>query len=818
MASKLLSPFKVFRNAAMDRTQEQDPARGRFRRALKMFREFLDVRHRKTSTTETESTAKPDSSLTEPQAEPDVSPDSPERSNNSDTTMNDDRATADMAVTEDMAIPTTDTGETQSIANIDTTPTLSQELILDYFKEPSVSSQQHVPAMVKSIHQRLVSCATVGVSLRTDIRRLAEEHPADVVLTLLCCAPTCDRAAARMWRAIGSSGPTVEKVLPTLLCVMEDWPLHSTCTSDGDNKDVFALSATLVIWLIVPQCHKAMILYSSRLFVALLFHVVITTQQMPEEVNNFWRACREKHCLPSKPNRFAVQAMKALLFCLHYDPEVMAMARKRGWDTLLCPDTQHYAVGLLAREMRRASVSLCSGIAHRLLGWFSRKEARWDLPFLAFLVEVLDCLDLSEHGDSILEIMSRHVQSTCRERRRLALRGLVVLSKDVSMATKLCSLSQSLLKLLGDADGEVLGMTLRVFTNVLQDKDILVSSTTAPKLAKALLALLDNDNSHVQLLSLDLFCKVMELVVDEGKKPLKSTVCQSLLPLLFHCHDENQCVAEAARETLHCSTKFLKKKNLMQLVQTEKLWIFAERLLRPCPVLTQGPHGLFPRLLWVRAGCPQSPSTAGLQGRAAPRLPGQHPDLCPCRARCQRLLAVPQGCEGWGCRGRVRAVPGKGAEPAPTLPCRRSLQLAEDRSRAAEHLRQAVPYLQSPQESLQAAAIRFMGEPRLPPRPAAARPQLRLLPRQRHPGPAPRSPGCPQGCCRPLAAVPLGVRVRQGPGLSPAGPGGRVATGLAAPLAGSCAAGAVTRSVFSVLAVRSLRGQKEELQVVNEGE
>ena len=41
--------------------------------------------------------------------------------------------------------------------------------------------------------------------------------------------------------------------------------------------------------------------------------------------------------------------MKALLFCLHYDPEVMAMERKSGWDTLLCPDTQHYAVGLLAR-------------------------------------------------------------------------------------------------------------------------------------------------------------------------------------------------------------------------------------------------------------------------------------------------------------------------------------------------------------------------------------------------------------------------------------------------------------------------------------
>ena len=54
------------------------------------------------------------------------------------------------------------------------------------------------------------------------------------------------------------------------------------------------------------------------------------------------------------------------------------------------------------------------------------------------------------------------------------------------------SLSQSVLELLGDADEEVLGMTLRVFTNVLQNKDILVSSTTAPKLAKALLVLLDN--------------------------------------------------------------------------------------------------------------------------------------------------------------------------------------------------------------------------------------------------------------------------------------------------------------------------------------
>ncbi|XP_041573563.2 uncharacterized protein [Taeniopygia guttata] len=35
--------------------------------------------------------------------------------------------------------------------------------------------------------------------------------------------------------------------------------------------------------------------------------------------------------------------------------------------------------------------------------------------------------------------------------------------------------------------------------------------------------------------------------------------------------------------------------------------------------------------------------------------------------------------------------------------------LAEDRSRAAEHLRRALPYLESPQEPLREAAVRFMG-------------------------------------------------------------------------------------------------------------
>ncbi|XP_068052920.1 maestro heat-like repeat-containing protein family member 7 [Anomalospiza imberbis] len=682
MADRFLNVFKVFRGkkkevsgaapaqqheeleqfqplqdgAALDQTQEQEPTRGRFRKALKMFRKSLRIRRRRTGSTAAEGPAEPDSGLTELQAEPDVSPGSAERSEDSDASatetwakalhssktedvaitnrdneetqgitntdtspdseaaMNEDKAKAAMAVTEDVATTNASTAETQGLANTGTTPTLSQELIFDYFKEPCVSSHKQlastvwwegklflgkagkvaplhsapsppcllqVPAKVKNIHQRLVSHVSVDARLQIDLVRLAEEHPADVVLTLLRCAPTCDRAAAMMWRTIGSSGPAVEKVLPTLLCVMEDWPLTRMCTSDGDNEDVFALAATLVIWVIVPACHKAMILYSSRLFVALLFHVVTTTQLMPpEEVDNFWRACQEEHRLPSKPNRFAVQAMKALLGRLRCDNVVEAMERKRGWDMLLCADTQHDAVGLLAREMRCIFIPLCSLIASHLLKQLCREDPFWDLPFLAFLVEVLHCLDMTKCADSILEIMSRHLQSECRQRRHLALRGLVVLSKDPSMASRMCSVSQSLLGLLGDADGEVVSMSLHVFTNMLQHKHILVSSTTAPKLAEALLLLFDHDNSHVQLLSIQLFHTVMESVVDEGKKPLKTIVNRNLYALLIYCHDENCHVAKASRETLLCAAKFLERRNLEQLVEKGNLWKFAEVLVR----------------------------------------------------------------------------------------------------------------------------------------------------------------------------------------------------------------------------------------------
>ncbi|XP_039411476.1 uncharacterized protein LOC120410317 [Corvus cornix cornix] len=302
--------------------------------------------------------------------------------------------------------------------------------------------------------------------LDNTLLELTAAQPADVVMTLLRVAPLCDRAAATMWTTIMSSPRTAELAQLLLLDVLGSWPEHSMRTSDGDDTDVFALAATVVMWKIlqVPCVPHVLIFFFPRLFAHLLFQVYFSTLHTPEEVNTFWKGCQEEHGLATNPSRFAVRTLKALLCLLQCEHVVMAMERKRGWDTLLCADTHHYAVGLLAREMSQASLHLCKSILCCLLEMLSKEMPYWDFPALAFLVEVsptasaaslelppsslpsrsrsclgrcprpvLECLDLSDCGDSILEMMSRYLQSECREKCHLALRSLMMLSKDPSM-------------------------------------------------------------------------------------------------------------------------------------------------------------------------------------------------------------------------------------------------------------------------------------------------------------------------------------------------------------------------------------------------
>ncbi|XP_027564531.1 maestro heat-like repeat-containing protein family member 6, partial [Neopelma chrysocephalum] len=539
------------------RTQEQGRARGRFRRAHQRVRKSAPVRRRKAGTSTTNVVAQPEPNPTELKAKADAP-------------------------------------GTEGIADADSTPVqrLPDAPSLHVPQERVVSAQ--VPPLVRSIHSWLTSNVSAGHVLDKTLLALTEAHPVDVTITLLRCAPSCDRAAATMWRTIASSGTTLRKVLPTLLCVMEDWPWYYTRTSDGDNTDVFALAATLALWMIVqePQCPGPLMDYSPHLLVDLLFQVFDSTEQTSEEVNTFWRGCQEQHDLPTDPNRFAVLTMKALLCCLHWEDGVNSVEDNGGWARLLNAHSRRYAVALLAREKRHVSRPLCSRITLHLLELLSREELCWDLPAMAFLVEVLDCLDTKECGDRVLETLSRNLGSTNKKRRQLALRVVVALSQDPVMAESIWSLSERLVQLLGDADRDVVWMTLSVLDHVLwtslwtrchervRSKDPLISTPTGLQLAEALRPLFDHDDSSVRQGSMVLFSRVIKVIEREGKRPLKPLVCLSLLPLYFHRHDEKVLVKRASQGALLAVTRFLKRRDLGHLVNTEEPWSFGECLLK----------------------------------------------------------------------------------------------------------------------------------------------------------------------------------------------------------------------------------------------
>ncbi|XP_032552657.1 uncharacterized protein LOC116791085 [Chiroxiphia lanceolata] len=367
-----------------DQTQEQDRARGRFRRAAQAFLKFLGIRRKRTTTRPTEVMAQPDPSPTELEADPDVTTALTEGTGNCDTPTIVHMTKSDPALTDATTDPDTpsidrtaipdillsdeptnsgpappnltaeaDTAMTEGTADTDLVPreSVNYAPTPDIFEVNGVSSPEQVPAFVRTVHQRLTANATPEEKLLMEFLRVTDEHPADVVFTLLRCAPSCDRAAATLWKTIASSGRTVAKVLPQLLPVMEDWPLHSTSTSDGDKTHVFALAAIRVIWEILQalQCPEPLKKHSPRLLVDLLFQISISPEQTPEEVDTLWRECQKQYNLPTDSKRFAVLTLKALLCHLECEDVVLSMERKRGWDTLLSADTHHNAVGLLAR-------------------------------------------------------------------------------------------------------------------------------------------------------------------------------------------------------------------------------------------------------------------------------------------------------------------------------------------------------------------------------------------------------------------------------------------------------------------------------------
>ncbi|XP_074389134.1 uncharacterized protein LOC141727138 [Zonotrichia albicollis] len=172
-------------------------------------------------------------------------------------------------------------------------------------------------------------------------------------------------------------------------------------------------------------------------------------------------------------------------------------------------------------------------------------------------------------------------------------------------------------------------------------------------------------------------------------------LCQCLTVLLFVCHFIKRIQDEEATGAgLRPFLPIFQSKSaaaLLAMLVEEDLYKTKQAPVGPSRVLTQSRPG---RAAPRHCGC----SGSTWPSASSPRQPGA--------SRCWPRLRALQAGEG---RGWGQAAPGPGPEPAPTLPSCCSLQLAEDRSRAAEHLRRALCYLQSPQEPLREAAVSFMG-------------------------------------------------------------------------------------------------------------
>ncbi|XP_064240928.1 uncharacterized protein LOC135278302 [Passer domesticus] len=108
---------------------------------------------------------------------------------------------------------------------------------------------KQVPAMVRYIHQWLLANDSAEHRLDKTLLNLTEALTNDAVMTLLRVAPSCDRAAMAMWKTIMGSSRTAKPVQLTLLDVLGNWPVCSTCTSDGDKTGVFALACSSALWI-----------------------------------------------------------------------------------------------------------------------------------------------------------------------------------------------------------------------------------------------------------------------------------------------------------------------------------------------------------------------------------------------------------------------------------------------------------------------------------------------------------------------------------------------------------------------------------------
>lgn len=448
-----------------------------------------------------------------------------------------------------------------------------------------LTAEAHFPSgqvrkIVKVIYSSLPSITAQPAleSLGRALLVLASKYPREMVSSLLGCSPTCTSVTITMWKEMLSESPAVEKVLQELLRVLTNHSLRHTSPSIEDWPRVLALAAARILPEIIqlPLVLKEAEAIFPQLFLALLLQVSFTMELTLQEVEIFWEVHQQHHLTPI---RAAVQSLKVLLCGVGLQKQMEAIEEQGGWDALLSTVTHLQGVQVVARVMRELPGALRDPIFHQLVELLSTKFCSWEMVAMVFLVEMLECVDLSEELHRVVSLFSTYLQSQSVGTQQLVLRGILQLSKRQDTARKMLGLLPCITEQLQDADSGARAMALPVLSSLLRLLERGKLSLVALELASNLPALFEDESGTVRQLSIHLFLDTLSFVEGREKRKMRKEVYRSLVPLYLHLHDEEESVAKASQKAFLGAARFLHWRRLEHLAEVAQFWQIGECML-----------------------------------------------------------------------------------------------------------------------------------------------------------------------------------------------------------------------------------------------
>ncbi|XP_048787166.1 maestro heat-like repeat-containing protein family member 7 [Lagopus muta] len=438
----------------------------------------------------------------------------------------------------------------------------------------------NVPLIVQSIYDHLTSDCEESlrdIAIRT-LQQMTRLNPQCVVSSVLRDIPW---SSAIMWQTMVSEPSLAEVVLETLL---QKWPKprHDGLGPGHNCTGYLAISHALHAILHLPSTEDSAWQLIHKLYVGMLFQIFFMLQC--KQRGCFSPIANDEDMSPVNIIRHAVESMRALFQHLRSDGLVEDIEQQGGWDMLMSLDTYHTGVAVLTRALRSTALLCCPSVFEETVTTLAHRQEHKEIGTMAVFAELLQCVNITDiveyvNGYSIPSLLQSHLKSQNSVLRDLATTSLVRLSVIPAMAVTLQDLLPEITEQLQDAHSIIGVKSVTVLHNMLHLADRQKAVPTALQLPELLLPFFLNESAQTRQRSI-LLCKdAMEVAGDTHTVEIKKEVCNILVPLFFHLHDEDQSVAQASWEALLCAAKLLKHRHLSYLLKTAQPKRIGECLL-----------------------------------------------------------------------------------------------------------------------------------------------------------------------------------------------------------------------------------------------